>query len=115
MQNVATEIETKKGEIYGPETKEKEYIGLCSTCLNDKSCMFARSLEHPILQCEEFEIYEPNYLRYFSNEVFQENNSQNIEEIESNKFKGLCSNCEDRQICTHYKPETGIWHCEDYQ
>jgi glutamate dehydrogenase (NAD(P)+) len=30
-------------------------------------------------------------------------------------FKGLCSHCEIRDICSIVKPKTGIWRCEYYQ
>jgi len=32
-----------------------------------------------------------------------------------NLFKGLCTHCEIRQICSIVKPVTGIWRCEYYQ
>jgi len=31
------------------------------------------------------------------------------------KYKGLCSNCDNRQTCIYPKPESGVWHCEEYQ
>jgi hypothetical protein len=34
---------------------------LCSTCINDRGCTFPRRF--PILQCEEFDGYEPKPTR----------------------------------------------------
>ena len=36
-----------------------EYRGLCSTCNNAASCAFSRDPHRPVLQCEEFEGYQP--------------------------------------------------------
>ncbi len=30
-------------------------------------------------------------------------------------FKGLCANCENRATCTLLRPESGVWHCEEYR
>jgi hypothetical protein len=35
-------------------------------------------------------------------------------ETERVKLTGLCMNCENRRVCTHPKPEGGVWHCENY-
>jgi len=34
---------------------------------------------------------------------------------ESISYKGLCSHCEIRDICSIVKPKSGIWRCEYYQ
>ena len=33
----------------------------------------------------------------------------------SNKFKGLCMNCDNSDDCTYPKSESGVWHCEEYK
>ena len=30
-------------------------------------------------------------------------------------FKGLCVICDDRFICTFQRPESGVWHCQEYR
>ena len=30
------------------------------------------------------------------------------------EFRGLCSNCANRQTCLLPKSEGGVWHCEEY-
>jgi hypothetical protein len=30
------------------------------------------------------------------------------------QFKGLCSNCENRNTCVNSRMEGGVWHCEEY-
>ena len=34
---------------------------------------------------------------------------------EPSRLKGLCGNCDNRRTCTVQRPESGIWHCEEYQ
>ena len=31
------------------------------------------------------------------------------------KNRGLCSICEDREVCAFPKPEGAVWHCEEYR
>ena len=31
------------------------------------------------------------------------------------RYRGLCSNCEERRSCAFPKPEGGVWHCEEYR
>lgn len=38
-----------------------ERKGLCSSCVNDKECVFERKF--PVLQCEEFSDYESRLTR----------------------------------------------------
>jgi hypothetical protein len=46
-----------------------------------------------------------------------ENSPLNLtaKEREPGKSRGLCSICEDREVCTFLKPEGGVWHCEEYR
>ncbi len=29
--------------------------------------------------------------------------------------KGLCMNCDERETCMLPRPESGVWHCEEYK
>ncbi|HQI02878.1 MAG TPA: hypothetical protein PLA18_16505 [Deltaproteobacteria bacterium] len=31
------------------------------------------------------------------------------------KALGLCSNCVNREVCRFPRPESGVWHCEEYK
>ncbi len=44
-----------------------EKKGLCETCVNDKDCAFIRIF--PVLECEEFNDYEPRIIKRRRNTV----------------------------------------------
>lgn len=33
----------------------------------------------------------------------------------SQQLAGLCVNCDSRHSCTRDRPESGVWHCQDYR
>lgn len=37
------------------------------------------------------------------------------EKDDSERFKGLCMNCDNRFDCLLPRPEGGVWHCEEYR
>lgn len=92
--------------------------GLCLSCKNASACTYKEDPARPVLQCEEFDGFE-----YLPRETVIKNISLTatpnfrlgIEEKDADKFKGLCSICEDREICTFPKAEGGVWHCEEYR
>lgn len=85
--------------------------GLCIACRKDATCTYTRML--PIVQCEEFEGYEPR--------------SKNLQSYEgpadpfplppspAAEYKGLCTTCANRETCAFPKPVGGIWHCEEFR
>lgn len=87
------------------------YLGLCLTCNHSPTCTFTRSLDSPVLYCEEFDI---------STSVNPQNTNpvegQLLGQIRSNPkgLLGLCSNCERLNTCALPKAEGGVWHCEEY-
>ena len=87
-----------------------EYRDLCSTCNHAQSCGNRGTPEKPIFYCEEFDAYIPE-----SPKKTSISESAPIEMINSDQYKGLCSNCENRETCLLPKPEGGIWHCEEYR
>jgi len=97
----------------------EEYKGLCSTCNNALTCGFLDNIQKPVWQCEEYDNIIPSTRKTIGKRVFPQTQfsiaSNNISSQNSNKYKGLCVNCENRETCKHAKVEGGIWHCEDYQ
>ncbi len=87
-----------------------EYRDLCSTCNHAPTCGNRNAANKPIFYCEEFYNYIPVAVKkpLVSATV-------PIETIDSDKYKGLCSNCIDRETCLFPKPDGGIWHCEEYR
>lgn len=86
---------------------DKEQLGLCTTCKNGPTCMFLNGVSRQILHCEEFQVSQEEVEKQVN--TFLENNKEPKTEI-----KGLCATCENLSECSYNKPESGIWHCEDY-
>jgi hypothetical protein len=88
------------------------HLGLCSSCKNDPDCTFPRDPSRPVLQCEEFEGEE--MIRITTQ---RQRGSQGVEVVaeDAAQYKGLCRNCEEREVCTFPKPEGGVWRCEEYR
>ena len=95
-----------------PKGKKAEHQGLCINCKHKGTCMFLRDAEGPVLFCETHEVesaYNPKIMHTPS-----ENIKVNKSVKTSETYKGLCSNCSNRETCMIQKPEGGIWHCEEY-
>jgi hypothetical protein len=96
-------------------TKSEVIQGLCSTCNNSTSCYYhLRNGKRIVWFCELFDDYEP--ILKFENFSSWNKSSIDSKTEEANKVKlaGLCMNCENRDTCTYPKPESGVWHCEEY-
>jgi hypothetical protein len=109
---------TKRRKKIRIALREKEYAGLCSSCKSASTCTYTKDFRRPVLQCEEFDGYEPRPVRPIAKNILLTTAPElrsNVEEKDSGKYKGLCSICEDRKTCTFIKPEGGVWHCEEYR
>ncbi len=84
------------------------HLDLCSTCNHAKTCGNRGTPERPILFCEQFEDSVP---------VSAPAPAAGLPETEQDagEYKGLCTNCENRQSCTTSKQAGGVWHCEEYR
>ena len=113
--------------------------GLCSTCRHAPSCIYPRDPKRPavklhVTNCEEFEIEVGEPVKLSGRDVVSSGPSPGSDspgalarptdspaptgagdEDDFARYKGLCSNCEERRSCTFPKPEGGIWHCEEYR
>ena len=85
-----------------------EYRDLCSTCNHAPTCGNRSTAEKPVFYCEEFDAYVPESSK-------KRSVSAPTETIDSDEYKGLCFNCENREKCVFPKSEGGIWHCEEYR
>ncbi len=115
---MTTKQNSKKVEKAPAVSTKPEYGGLCSTCQNARNCTYPRSLDRPILQCEEFEGFEYPSDRTTVNDIVRKSRphvSSEDEEKDKIEYKGLCQNCEKRTTCTFPKPEGGVWRCEEYE
>ena len=103
--------EFEENSISKPEVIQ----GLCSTCNNSSSCYYhLRNGKRIVCFCELFDDYEPSaQIGDFSllDEFIIKPNTPRTNKV---KLSGLCMNCENRNTCTYQKPESGVWHCEEY-
>jgi hypothetical protein len=88
-------------------------LGLCSTCRHAPTCTYPRDPKRPVFNCEEFEIEAGRAGTGVVSSGPSPGSDAN--EDDAARYKGLCSNCENRRSCTFPKPEGGVWHCEEYQ
>jgi hypothetical protein len=93
-----------------------EHRGLCLCCQNSLTCTFFKNHNAAVLQCDEFDGFEPllRKSKPFSNKTIR-NLKSNPGGKSPDSYKGLCGNCEDRKTCTYPKLEGGVWHCEEYR
>jgi hypothetical protein len=90
------------------------YRGLCATCAIGALCTFPRDPKRPVMNCDEFEGYEKGMKASMEAVHAAPSAPGDAAHPRDEKYKGLCSNCENRQGCTFPKPEGGVLNCEEY-
>lgn len=91
--------------------------GVCSACKHEAGCIYPKSKGQIVLNCEQFELGSPiprTSPGLDQMELEKLWRKPSPEESET-KFKGLCSSCEDRNVCIYPKPAGGVWRCEEYR
>lgn len=121
-----TQVRKKRAEIARAE-KAKElsqltvvatgttYRGICAVCKKAPTCIYPKDPEAPYLFCGEFEAYALPEDKTNGKNGSQKTMLQVRETNLAEPFVGLCANCEKRYSCTFPKPESGVWHCEEYE
>jgi hypothetical protein len=91
--------------------------GLCSACRYEAGCIYPRSKEEVVLNCGQFEPCLPLAQPPPSPDQVELEKlwRKSSREESDTKFKGLCSSCEDRNVCIYPKPAGGVWRCEEYR
>ncbi len=92
-----------------------QYDGLCSTCKFSLNCMFRKNPLTSVHFCEEYQQADPSQICEVKRSAPVNNMAGSLINHSSNKIMGLCSNCRNRSNCSFPKPESGVWHCEEYQ
>jgi len=95
-----------------------ESSGICLCCKTVSICTYTKDPRRPVLQCEDFEAYEPRRVVTMVKDILATNDpipESYVEKKDSSKHEGLCGICEDHDTCTFTKPEGGVWHCEEYR
>jgi len=94
------------------ETKKK---GLCSTCNFSQTCVQLKHKGQPVWYCEEFDNYVPLVSKISDRDTLPtEADTTAIAKDKLHEFKGLCLNCESREVCAFAKSESIIWQCNEY-
>lgn len=91
--------------------------GLCTTCGNDPTCAFPRTLSRPVVHCEEFvtcEFRPAKTTGRKSPEITDQDEVASSARAAAREM-GLCSNCESRETCTFPNARNAVWDCEEYQ
>ncbi len=89
--------------------------GICRTCRFGTDCTLADAASQTVLQCEQFEMSAPPPARATSRRSGALSQPPAAEDPGANGLLGLCRTCADRDGCTFVRPESGVWHCEEYQ
>ncbi len=110
-------INTGKKEELEAASQRQASSGLCSTCKDAPICTFPRTPLKAVWQCEEFDGYEtparePAAMSPASKSASRFSPSE--KEFSSDRYKGLCTICDDREACIFPKSPEGVWHCEEY-
>ena len=88
---------------------------LCVHCRHVSICSRYKYQNQEVWHCEEFS--DIRLLQTEINKTSSINKSSpesNILETESNRLKGLCKICQNRDVCIIPIPEGGIWHCDNF-
>jgi hypothetical protein len=94
------------------EPEKRVPQGLCRTCGHAPDCGYIRNSEQPVVFCEEFD----SSTLPMAEDTQPEASAPTAADMRLwDEYKGLCMNCDTRETCAIRKPETGIWHCEEYK
>lgn len=89
-----------------------ESRGICSTCNYVPACSLRATDDRPVFYCEEFDDYVPVAARPAVEVALMPKEPTDQCEDE---YKGLCLDCDNREICLSPKSHGGVWHCEEYR
>lgn len=103
---------TIQNVVHKSKSKKAEPQGLCINCKHRETCMLLRGHREPIQFCETYEVETPFSLKNVREPSKKVKPNKSMKTSET--YKGLCSNCSNREVCTFPKPECGVWHCEEY-
>jgi hypothetical protein len=132
LQNLSTGLSTKPKEkeespmeaqaIKTERSRRKRAIGkvgICAACTNLAVCRYPKSIQNPVMFCEEFSTVRRNPRRSANvlEPVLVEAPPQiavNQEKF-SNNYIGLCKHCDKLYACRLTKPGGGTWLCEFFE
>lgn len=94
-------------------------MGICAACTNLAICRYPKSIQNPVMFCEEFSSTRanPRKIQRSLEPVLVEVPTQvavNKQKF-SNNYIGLCKHCEKLYACRLTKPGGGTWLCEFFE
>lgn len=84
------------------EVVVKELKGLCGSCMHAFDCVYRKTSDKVVIQCEVFE----------DGDTGTTVDNRAAGEI---VLRGLCLNCNKNRFCHLPKKTSGVWHCEEYE
>jgi hypothetical protein len=93
----AAKISTMLSDI--EEIVVKELGGLCTSCVHFDECVYRKTSDKVVIQCE----------------VFENSEGSPVERIDRTLVRGLCLNCSKNRFCHLPREASGVWHCEEYE
>lgn len=105
---------TAMSEAVLPEVSRRAASGLCRTCAHAEHCTFPKHENRPILQCDEIDALFLPPVALTGPDRLPPSVAAASATARVPALRGLCVNCDRRHDCTYPKPETGVWHCEEY-
>lgn len=90
------------------QSEQHKNKGICFTCNNASICMYLENSKKTVFECDEF---EDSVLSSRVKHVKEETKSVMTN---TQKYKGLCSDCEKLLKCMYSNVERGVLHCEEY-
>ncbi|HON37571.1 MAG: hypothetical protein ACOX3E_16290 [Desulfomonilia bacterium] len=97
----------------------EQYEGLCSACKYSSRCTLTKSpgQGQGIHFCEEYEAGGRSHPGRKAGRCAgsAKLRSAKVKLNATGAILGLCGNCVNRDTCRFPRPESGVWHCEEYQ
>jgi len=90
--------------------------GLCATCNHVQACTYAAGAQRRALFCELFDDFVAAPLAGVTSAAGQAVCGDAAKAgARGTPSKGLCANCDLSGTCALPRPESGVWHCEEYR
>ena len=102
-----------------PRNQALKRMGICAACTNLALCRYPKSVQNPVMFCEEFSSIRANPRKKEPalDPVLVEIPTPAAVNKErfSDNYIGLCKHCEKLYACRLTKPGGGTWLCEFFE
>jgi len=102
-----------------PRKRALGRLGICAACTNLAVCRYPKSINNPVMFCEEFSaIKAKSRARESAQKPVLVETAKPVgvnKEIFSINYVGLCKHCEKLYACRLTKPGGGTWQCEFFE